>query len=37
MGMRSLENRNDMLRNMKKVKPGHTAFEHNSMNTFVLE
>jgi len=27
----------DVLRNMKKVKPGHTAFEYNSMNTFVLE
>ncbi len=27
----------DVLRNMKKVKPGHTAFEYNSINTFVLE
>jgi len=27
----------DILRNMKKVKPGHTAFEYNSINTFVLE
>jgi len=27
----------DVLRNMKKVKPGHTAFEYNSINPFVLE
>jgi len=27
----------DVLRSMKKVKPGHTAFEYNSINTFVLE
>jgi len=27
----------DVLRNMKKVKPGHTVFEYNSINTFVLE
>ncbi|WP_157973534.1 serine hydrolase [Tropicimonas sp. IMCC34043] len=27
----------DVLRGMKKVKPGHTAFEYNSINTFVLE
>ncbi|TVZ41343.1 hypothetical protein P886_0687 [Alteromonadaceae bacterium 2753L.S.0a.02] len=27
----------DILRNMKKVKPGHTSFEYNSINTFVLE
>lgn len=27
----------DALRNMKKVKPGHTVFEYNSINTFVLE
>jgi len=27
----------DVLRNMKKVKPGHAAFEYNSINTFVLE
>jgi len=27
----------DILRNMKKVKPGHTAFEYNSIDTFVLE
>jgi len=26
-----------VLRNMKKVKPGHTVFEYNSINTFVLE
>lgn len=27
----------DILRNMKKVKPGHTVFEYNSIDTFVLE
>jgi len=27
----------DILRAMKKVKPGHTAFEYNSINTFILE
>jgi len=27
----------DVLRNMKKVKPGHTVFEYNSIDTFVLE
>ncbi|ABO22855.1 serine hydrolase [Shewanella loihica] len=27
----------DVLRNMKKIKPGHTVFEYNSINTFVLE
>jgi len=27
----------DVLRNMKKVKPGHTVFEYNSINPFVLE
>jgi len=27
----------DVLRNMKKVKPGHTAFEYNSINPFVPE
>jgi len=27
----------DVLRSMKKVKPGHTAFEYNSINPFVLE
>ncbi|TDQ19303.1 hypothetical protein DFQ04_1124 [Algoriphagus boseongensis] len=27
----------DVLRSMKKVKPGHSAFEYNSINTFVLE
>jgi len=27
----------DVLRNMKKVKPGNTVFEYNSINTFVLE
>ncbi len=27
----------DVLRNMKKVKTGHTAFEYNSINPFVLE
>ncbi len=27
----------DVLKNMKKVKPGHTVFEYNSINTFVLE
>ncbi|WP_187276522.1 serine hydrolase domain-containing protein [Parahaliea maris] len=27
----------DVLRNMKRVKPGHTVFEYNSINTFVLE
>ncbi|MCB0165516.1 MAG: serine hydrolase [Anaerolineae bacterium] len=27
----------DVLRAMKKVKPGYTAFEYNSINTFVLE
>jgi len=26
-----------VMRNMKRVKPGHTAFEYNSINTFVLE
>lgn len=27
----------DVLKNMKKVKPGHTVFEYNSIDTFVLE
>ncbi len=27
----------DVLRGMKRVKPGHTAFEYNSLNTFVLQ
>jgi len=27
----------DVLRGMKKVRPGHTAFEYNSINPFVLE
>jgi CubicO group peptidase (beta-lactamase class C family) len=27
----------DVLRNMKKVKPGNTVFEYNSINPFVLE
>jgi CubicO group peptidase (beta-lactamase class C family) len=27
----------DVLRSMKKVKPGHTVFEYNSIDTFVLE
>ncbi len=27
----------EVLRNMRRVKPGHTAFEYNSINTFVLE
>jgi len=27
----------DVLRSMTKVKPGHTAFEYNSINPFVLE
>lgn len=27
----------DVMRNMQRVKPGHTAFEYNSINTFVLE
>lgn len=26
-----------VMRNMKRVKPGHTAFEYNSIDTFVLE
>ncbi len=27
----------DVLRNMKRLKPGHTVFEYNSINPFVLE
>lgn len=27
----------DVLRDMKRLKPGHTSFEYNSINTFVLE